>query len=159
VRTGDARFDEAFLVSGWPAEAIVAALDADTRAWLLSTYAGRDPQVMTENNRVGLFRSLATFSGGLGVPPEAAMPPAELAFWLDVVCRLADGLVAGFDRAHAAIAQVRGPDAAAAWAQAQAAAFQTRDRARARLRLFVAAGLVAFSCALLAAIALFAGHC
>ena len=159
VRTGDPRFDEEFLVSGWPAEVIAAALDADVRGWLLATCAGKDPQVSTRENRVQLFRSLATFSAGLGVPPEAAMPPAEIGHWLDVVGRLADSLVAAFDRSYAALAHERGAAVAQAWAQAQVDAFGALGRSRARFRFVVLGGVLTFCAALLGAIVLIATRC
>ena len=159
VRTGDPRFDAEFLVNGWPAEAITAALDEPTRQWLLSTYTGKDPQIVTEVGRVQIFRSLATFSGSLGVGEEQAMPPAELAYWMDTMARLAAGLVGAFDQTQATIARERGPAAAQAWVQAQIAAFDAQRQARSAFRAKVLGGLLLFCILLLAAIALVATHC
>jgi hypothetical protein len=159
VRTGDPRFDAEFIVAGWPAEVLTAALDEATRHWLLSAYAGRDPQIATRAGRVQIFRSLATFSGSLGVSEEQAMPPAEIAYWLDAIGRLAAGLVGAFDQAHATIARQHGPAAAQAWVQAQVAAFATRDRARALFRMWVLGGVALFSVLVLVVIALVATQC
>jgi hypothetical protein len=144
IRTGDGRFDAEFIVSGWPAEVITASLDEATRHWLLSTYGGKDPQIRTEFGRVQIFRSLATFSGSLLVSEEESMAPAEIAYWIEAMGRVAASLVATFDHVHATIARERGPAAAQAWVQTQVAAFAARDQALAAFRFWVFGGLAVF---------------
>jgi hypothetical protein len=154
VRTGDPRFDGAFVVGGWPKEVIVEALDGPARDWLLATWGGADPQITTERDRIELFRSLATFGGSLGVGSEAAPTPEELSGWASAVLRLSQAVTASFDRAHAAIAASGGPAAAAAWVDAQRAIEAAQGRALRRFRLYVFGGVGLFALLVLAAIAL-----
>jgi hypothetical protein len=151
--TGDSRFDTTFLVTGWPAEVLHAALDEPTRRWLLSTFPRRDPQISTEFGRVQIHRSLATASGSLGVSGDQAMPPAELAYWMESMTRLAAGLVTAFDQIHARIAREHGPAAAHAWIQAQVAEFAALERARASFRVRTGVGVLLFTLVLLVVIA------
>jgi hypothetical protein len=63
VRTGDADFDQVFLLNGFPAEVLQQALDASIRGWLLERFRDVTPTLETENGRLTVSVSLRATKG------------------------------------------------------------------------------------------------
>ncbi len=105
VRTGDAEFDRVFVVNGWPAEALQAALDAPTRRLLLDEGSDRHTWIASEGGTLFVQRTL-----------RAGSSPEELARGFDLALNLAAALAAAFRQELETIARQQGREAASRWA-------------------------------------------
>lgn len=131
IPTGDAAFDDAMEVEGWPAEVCVAALDAGSRRYLVEAFDRRWPYLETEDGQLRMTRRLVD----RGSRPDAE--PAEVAEMARQLVALADRLIDAYDDARAEVQRSQGDAAAEAFDQAQRARWDAHLSRRGRVRLVV----------------------
>lgn len=142
VRTGDADFDQVFLLNGFPAEVLREALDAPTRQWLLATYRAKTPTLETEHGALNLGVVLRASQGLWSLPYGREIQPAEVVYWFDALLSIADRLTGSFRRQADSIARVHGAAAADQWVRQHTEAMDARASRRTKLRLIVFAVFV-----------------
>ncbi len=152
VRTGDAAFDQRFLVQGWPEDSCRAALSPAVRSWITAGWPSGWPQIEAEDGELWVDATVFPRSG-----PWATA--AEFQAMMARTVELASGLVAGYDQARAAVVEAGGEQAGLTWEAELRAHRATRGRTRLLFRLLafvifstlvlVVAGIVAFATGLL----------
>jgi len=142
VRTGDADFDQVFLLNGFPAEVLREALDAPTRQWLLATYREKTPTLETEHGSLRVGVVLRASQGVWMLPSGREMPPAEIAYWLDALLSITDRLTGSFRRQADTIARTHGASAAEQWVRQHTEAMTARASRRGNLRVLLFAVFV-----------------
>jgi len=133
VRTGDAQFDQLFLLNGFPDGVLRDALDGPNRAWLTEQFATREPTLETRDGEIAVAGVVAIRFKNLSRP----MPPAEVVFWLDGLLPIADGLTNAFDRELEAVLRTHGPQAAEQWVSGYVHAMRERAQRRSYLRYLI----------------------
>ncbi len=142
VRTGDGEFDQVFLLNGFPPEVLREALDASTRQWLLATYREKTPTLETEHGALRLTVVLRASRGPWSLPFGREIPPAEVAYWFDVLLPIADRLTGSFRSQADSIARAHGAGAAEQWVRQHTEAMSARASRRNKLRLLLFAVFV-----------------
>ncbi len=139
VMSGDAVFDDRMAVSGWPADGVRAALDGDTRRYLLDTFDKRWPYVDTRDGRLQMRRT-AIYHHRKGNPLG---DPAEIAETARHVQSMASRLVETYDEMHAEIHRTQGADAASAFHQEHVEKWESHKRRRAGRMVLILGVVVA----------------
>jgi hypothetical protein len=147
VRTGDAEWDARFVAFGSPREVLLDLLDTVTRRWMLDFYGPMpdglfkplsiDPNIRTEAGYLLFHKHLRKVHGMSAIRSGYVPSPDELREWLEIAIGLADRACAAFDRAHAAIAAVHGPAAAAGFVAEHRGAMDARTERRRKLRTII----------------------
>ncbi len=128
-RTGDATFDERFIIHGIPIAPIVSAFDHDIRRWL-ERYFPDWPSLTTRDGSLQLWHQTVFQFGG-----ETSPAAVREAFqWAG---HIADRLVTEFDRAHMEAGRTSGPAAADQWLEDVQNAHGRRGRKRTMIRIIV----------------------
>jgi hypothetical protein len=138
VRTGDAQFDQLFLLNGFPDGVLRDALDGPVRAWLTEQFGAREPTLETQVGEISVAGVVAIRFKNLSRP----MPPAEVVFWLDGLLPIATRLTNAFDRQCEAVLRTQGPQAAEQWVNGYVRAMQERAQRRSYLRYVIFGVLV-----------------
>lgn len=128
--TGDAAFDDRFVVQGIPVEACAAAFDADVRRWALDRFT-EWPSLRTEDDDLRLFHQTVSDTPGWTTSPE------ELRAAIQWTLHIADRLASEFDRQQDQVRRSSGQAAADEWVADVHGSLERRDRNRTLIRVLV----------------------
>jgi hypothetical protein len=140
VTTGDAAFDDTYVVQGWPEATLRAALDARAREWIARTWPDGWPSVVAEEGVLRLRLTVFPLGGD-----RELMGATEFADHVGDLAALARGLLEGHDREREDVVARGGEEAGREWDEGlrRHQASRRRTRAVVRVVVFGVAALVA----------------
>lgn len=152
VRTGDATFDDRYLVQGWPPEALTSGFDEAVRSWVTDSWPHGWPPITAEPGRLSGRLTVFRHDGG-----DRVMVEGEFRRHVDGLVALGGGLMRGYDEQRARIVAGGGEAAGGAWDADLRAMASARERRRGALRAMVFGGLFLLCLAVIAAVLAGAG--
>lgn len=143
VVTGDAAFDDLFLIQGWPDQALRMAFDDDVRRWITGQWPNGWPALTAEGGR--LVGRLTVFRHG---GSDDVMSAEDFRRATEGIVALAERLVSAHDAERASAVAHGGAGAGAAWDESLRANETNLAGKRVALRAIVFGGF-ALACALI----------
>ncbi len=129
AKTGDAAFDDRFIIHAIPIEPVVAAFDADVRRWAATEFP-EWPSLTTKDGNLQLWHQTVFELRG-------STSPEKLRSSIQWALHVGDRLTAEFDRAHAEVNRSSGQAAADQWLADVHGAHERRGRNRTVIRVLV----------------------